>query len=93
MRQLCALLWHSKRSHRVLFRNIRRCCPNEGYYSIMADTTNATYDGGTSTAWRFFSAAKIDIIRETSKRLRKFNTKTKGHRPEIPRPFRIEFLQ
>lgn len=45
MGQRCALLWHSKRGHRGLSAT-RRCCPNGVNYKNMADTTNATYDGG-----------------------------------------------
>jgi hypothetical protein len=33
----------------------------------MADTTNATYDGGIAYRLEFFSDAKISIIPETSK--------------------------
>ena len=75
MGQRCALLWPFMRSHRVLSDD-RRCCPN-GVSSInMADTTNATYDGGIDVPHCSLSGAKISINPETSKQFPKFNKKT-----------------
>ena len=66
MGQRCALLWPTMLSHRSLSA-IRRCCPN-GVSSInMADTTNATYDGGIDVPHCSLSSAKIGINSETSK--------------------------
>ena len=95
MGQRCALLWPTMLSHRSLSA-IRRCCPN-GVSSInMADTTNATYDGGIDEPLGIFSIAKIGINSETSKLFAinfYFYSKTKRRRLEIPRLFRIELLQ
>ena len=41
----------------------------------MADTTNATYDGGIDVPLEDFSGANINTISETSKRFPKFNIK------------------
>ena len=41
----------------------------------MADTTNATYDGGIDVPHRYLSGAKININHETSKQFPKFNIK------------------
>jgi hypothetical protein len=59
----------------------------------MADTINATYDGGICVPHDCLSGAKISIIPETSKRFTMINTKTNGRRPEIQRPLCIELLQ
>ena len=50
----------------------------------MADTTNATYDGGIDVPHWNLSGAKISIISETAKLFPMFfhdGTKTKGRRP------------
>ena len=41
----------------------------------MADTINATYDGGIDVPHECLSGAKISIIPETSKQFPKFNKK------------------
>jgi histidinol phosphatase-like PHP family hydrolase len=41
----------------------------------MADTTNATYDGGIDVPHECLSGANINIIPETSKQFPKFNIK------------------
>ena len=85
MGQRCALLWPFMRSHRGLSAP-RRCCPN-GVSSInMADTTNATYDGGIDVPHECLSGANISIIPETSKQFPKFNIKQKdaGLKSHVP---------
>jgi hypothetical protein len=50
----------------------------------MADTTNATYDGGIDVPHECLSDAKISIISETAKLFSIYfsnGTKTKGRRP------------
>jgi len=50
----------------------------------MADTTNATYDGGIDVPLGVFSVAKIGINPETAKLSSIYfsnGTKTKGRRP------------
>jgi len=50
----------------------------------LADTTNATYDGGIDVPHCSLSGAKISIIPETAKLSSIFfhdGTKTKGRRP------------
>jgi hypothetical protein len=50
----------------------------------MADTTNATYDGGIDVPHECLSGAKIIINSETSKHFSTFfydGTKNKGRRP------------
>ena len=50
----------------------------------MADTTNATYDGGIDVPHCSLSGAKISIISETAKLFSIYfsdGTKTKGRRP------------
>ena len=83
MGQRCALLWPTMLSHRSLSA-IRRCCPN-GVCSInMADTTNATYDGGIDVPHWNLSGAKISIISVTAKLFSIYfsdGIKTKGRRP------------
>lgn len=92
MGQLCALLWLPMRCHRGLSAT-RRCCPN-GVISInMADTTNATYDGGIDVPHWNLSGAKISINPEISKQFPKFNIKQKDAGHENLRPVRIELLQ
>ena len=59
----------------------------------MADTTNATYDGGIDVPHRYLSGAKIGINPETSKQFPKFNIKQRDAGPENLRPLCIEFLQ
>jgi hypothetical protein len=62
-------------------------------YNNMADTTNATYDGGIDVPHECLSGANISINPETSKQFPKFNIKHKGRRLKIPRPLCIELLQ
>ena len=53
-------------------------------YNNMADTTNATYDGGIDVPHECLSGAKISIIPETAKLFSIYfsdGTKTKGRRP------------
>lgn len=53
-------------------------------YNNMADTTNATYDGGIEVPHECLSGAKIGINPETSKHFSiffKMLQKTKGRRP------------
>ena len=53
-------------------------------YNNMADTTNATYDGGIDVPHECLSGAKISINPETAKLSSIFfsdGTKTKGRRP------------
>jgi len=53
-------------------------------YNNMADTTNATYDGGIDVPHWNLSDAKISIISKTSKHFSIFfemSQKTKGRRP------------
>ena len=92
MGQRCALLWPFMRSHRGL-STTRRCCPN-GVGSInLADTTNATYDGGIYVPHECLSGANISIKHETSKQFPKFNIKQMDAGPENLRPLCIELLQ
>ena len=71
----------------------RRCCPN-GVGSInMADTTNATYDGGIDVPHECLSGANISINRETSKQFPKFNIKQRDAGHKNLRPLCIELLQ
>lgn len=62
-------------------------------YNNMADTTNATYDGGIDVPHWNLSGAKISIIPITSKQFPKFNIKQRDAGPENLRPLCIEFLQ
>ena len=62
-------------------------------YNNMADTTNATYDGGIDVPHDCLSGAKISINSETSKQFPKFNKKQKDAGPENLRPLCIELLQ
>jgi hypothetical protein len=52
----------------------------------MADTTNATYDGGIDVPHECLSGANINIIPETSKQFPKFNIKQKdaGLKSHVP---------
>ena len=53
-------------------------------YNNMADTTNATYDGGIDVPHWNFSDAKISLIPETAKLFSIYfsdGIKTKGRRP------------
>ena len=52
----------------------------------MADTTNATYDGGIDVPHECLSGANISIIPETSKQFPKFNIKQKdaGLKSHVP---------
>ena len=53
-------------------------------YNNMADTTNATYDGGIDVPHFSLSGAKISIISETAKLFSIYfsdGIKTKGRRP------------
>jgi hypothetical protein len=53
----------------------------------MADTTNATYDGGIDVPHECLSGAKISIIPETSKLFPNYfslTTKNKGTQAKIP---------
>jgi hypothetical protein len=59
----------------------------------LADTTNATYDGGIDVPHCRLSGAKISINPETSKQFPKFNIKQRDAGHEIPRPICIELLQ
>ena len=59
----------------------------------MADTTNATYEGGIDVPHCSLRGAKIRTSPETSKVFPKFNIKQMDAGPEILRPFRIELLQ
>jgi hypothetical protein len=59
----------------------------------MADTTNATYDGGIDVPHECLSGANISIIPEPSKQFPKFNIKQKDAGPENLRPLCIELLQ
>jgi hypothetical protein len=61
----------------------------------MADTTNATYDGGTDVPLGVFSTTKIGIIIETTKLFGRNLTPLakKGRRLKILRPLCTEFLQ
>lgn len=74
MGQRCALLWPFMRSHQGL-STTRRCCPNGVSLVNLADTINATYDGGIDVPHECLSGAKISIIPETSKQFPKFNIK------------------
>ena len=93
MEQHCALLGPFLRSHRGLLATRRGYCPNGVKINNMADTTNATYDGGIDVPHECLSGAKISIISETSKQFPKFNKKQRDAGPENLRPVRIEFLQ
>jgi len=62
-------------------------------YNNMADTTNATYNGGIDVPHWNLSDAKISIIPETSKYFPKFNIKQKDAGPKNLRPLCIELLQ
>ena len=64
-----------------------------GFCSNMADTTNATYDGGIDVPHVYLSGAKISIIPETSKKFPKFNIKQRDAGHENLRPLCIELLQ
>ena len=66
MGQLCALLWPTMRSHRVLF-GLPTLLPQWGEINNLADTTNATYEGGIDVPHCSLSDAKIGIISETAK--------------------------
>ena len=57
-----------------------------GFCSNMADTTNATYDGGIDVPHVYLSGAKIIIIPETSKKFPKFNIKQRdaGLKSHVP---------
>ena len=62
----------------------------------MADTTNATYDGGIDVPLEDFSDTKFGINSVTSKLFAinfYFYSKTKRRRVKFPRLFRIELLQ
>jgi hypothetical protein len=59
----------------------------------LADTTNATYDGGIDVPHECLSGANINIIPEPSKQFPKFNIKQKDAGPENLRPLCIELLQ
>ena len=63
----------------------------------MADTTNATYDGGIDVPHCSLSGAKISINPETSKHFSIYfsdgTKKQRGADHENLRPVRIEFLQ
>jgi len=56
------------------------------FCSNMADTTNATYDGGIDVPHVYLSGAKISIIPETSKKFPKFNIKQRdvGLKSHVP---------
>jgi hypothetical protein len=56
----------------------------------LADTTNATYDGGIDVPHECLSGANISIIPEPSKQFPKFNIKQKDAGPENLRPLCIE---
>ena len=62
-------------------------------YNNMADTTNATYDGGIDVPHECLSGAKIGINPETSKQFPKFNIKQRDADPKNLRPLCIELLQ
>ena len=55
-------------------------------YNNMADTTNATYDGGIDVPHECLSGANISINPETSKQFPKFNIKQKdaGLKSHVP---------
>jgi hypothetical protein len=53
-------------------------------YNNMADTTNATYDGGIDVPHCSLSGAKISIISETAKLFPYFSTKNKERRGLMP---------
>ena len=53
-------------------------------YNNMADTTNATYDGGIDVPHWNLSGAKISIISETSKQFPKFNIKQREGSLNLP---------
>ena len=59
----------------------------------MADTTNATYDGGIDVPHCSLSGANISIKHETSKQFPKFNIKQMDAGPENLHPLCIELLQ
>jgi hypothetical protein len=59
----------------------------------MADTTNATYDGGIDVPHECLSGANISINTETSKQFSKFNIKQRGAGHKNLRPLCIELLQ
>ena len=64
--------------------------------SCLADTTNATYDGGIDVPHVYFSGAKISIISETAKLSSIFfmmAQKQKDAGPKNLRPLCIELLQ
>ena len=62
-------------------------------YNNMADTTNATYDGGIDVPHECLSGANISINPETSKQFPKFNIKQRDAGHENLHPVRIELLQ
>ena len=62
-------------------------------YNNMADTTNATYDGGIDVPHWNLSGANISINPETSKQFPKFNKKQRDAGHENLRPLCIELLQ
>jgi hypothetical protein len=59
----------------------------------MADTTNATYDGGIDVPHECLSGANISINTETSKKFPKFNKKQMDAGHKNLRPLCIELLQ
>ena len=74
MGQYYALLWLIKRCHRALSGALRGYCPNGVSYKL-ADTTNATYDGGIDVPLDDFSDANIRRLFLTTKYFTKFNIK------------------
>jgi len=70
-----------------------RFLPQWGYSISMADTINATYDGGICVPHDCLSGAKIRNNPEPCKQFPKFNIKQRDAGPENLRPVRIELLQ
>ena len=92
MGQHCALLW----LHMLTTESFRipdAAAPMGFNYNNMADTTNATYDGGIDVPHECLSGAKISIKHETSKQFPKFNIKQRDAGPENLRPLCIELWQ
>ena len=67
MGQHCALLWPKMRSHRDVSVTRRGTAPMGFDYNNMADTTNATYDGGIYVPHWNLSGANISINHKTAK--------------------------
>jgi hypothetical protein len=62
-----------------------------GFCSNMADTTNATYDGGIDVPHVYLSGAKININHETSKQFPKFNIKQRTQAMKTCIPYVLSY--